>query len=373
MYLVAKTPINDYANAMFRRERLYDGWLDDCAGYLQKTFGDSLNGARVVDYGCGQGNWSLAFLRAGAKHVLAVDAAIDNVRRLHDFCRQNEVQNIDIVHGDLLVQNIEAEPADIVWLYGVLHHVPRPQALLRGLTDMAPDKSAQFYIYGYDAGSLRQFTIDTARQLYPRPNEDAFRLESMPLTRDARIRARDNLLAPHIDWYCAGAFAELLSAAGLEPVARSSGFDAFMRGHGNAEFQPHEALCRNVPADDVILWSEPERDYCNDIAVLSAVAREINFAVTEPADRMRVALGLMNTHFSHLGDGASCADAIVELFLYMVYVLDVHGGSGQAEGLAADFLELADAAMGDAPRLQLRAASHPSNLARFLRENSIRL
>ena len=373
MYLVAPTPINDYANTMFRREHLHSGWLDKCAAYLKQTFGDSLTGARVIDYGCGRGNWGLAFLRAGAEHVLAIDAAIDNVRRLEDYCRRNEISNIDIVHGDLLCRNIPSEPADIVWLYGVMHHVSRPLALLQALRDMAPGRDAQFYVYGYDAHSLRQFTVETARQLYPRPHEDAFRQESLALTRDARRRARDDLAAPHIDWYSAMTFAELLSGAGLEPVARPSVFETFLRGHSNQEFQPHEALCRGVPADGAMLWSEPERGYGDDLSVLSALAREVNFAVTDGPSRTRTALGLMNTHFANLGDGTSCADAIYEIFLYFLHVLDVHGGLGQAEGLGAEYIELAQAALADAPRGHLRAASRSSALVRRVGEQPIRL
>lgn len=373
MYLVNPSVDNDCANGVFRRERLNDALLDSCASYLQQSFGDSLNGAEVIDYGCGKGIWALAFLRAGARHVLAIDAAIDNVRRMHDFCRRHEISGVDIVHGDLLKQNVASEEADIVWLYAVLHHVARPLALLQTLREMAPGKAAQFYIHGYDAGSLRQFTVDTARQLYPRPDEEAFRLESVPLTRDARCRAQDDLTAPHIDWYSAMQFAELLSGAGLEPVARAPGFETFLHGKGNREFQPHEALCQSVPAVDAVLWSEPARGYVDDLSVLCALAREVNFAVTAQPARIQVALGLMNTHFAHLGDDGSCADTVREVFLYLLHVLDVHGGLSQAEGLAADFVELAEAALLDDPRENLAASCHPSRLARYLLENTIRL
>ncbi len=373
MYLVSPTPSNDEVKTSFRYDRLHDGWLDTCASYLQRVFGDALNGAKVIDYGCGQGDWALAFLRAGAKQVLAVDSALDKVRRLHDYTRHFEIDGIEIVHGDLLSENIRAENQDVVWLYNVLHHVSRPLALLQSLRDLAPGKAAQFYIHGYNAGSLRQFTIETARRLYPRPNEVAFRLESVPLIRDARRRVRDDLAVPHIDWYNAMEFAELLSGAGLEPVARAAGFDTILHGHGNQEFQPHEALCRGVPAEGAVLWDEPACGYADDVAVLCALAREADFALADRTARMQAALGLINTHFAHLGDDGSCADAILEIFLYLLHVLDVHGGLEQAEGLAGHFVELAEAAMANTPRKELPASSHPSNLARYLRENTIRL
>lgn len=373
MYLVASSENIDYPDTVFRRERLQEGWLDNCAAYLKQYFGDSLKGARVIDYGFGRGNWALAFLRAGAEHVLAIDAEIENVRRLHDYCSSQGIVGIDVVHGDLLRQNIPSETADIVWLYGGLHHVARPMALLQSLRDLAPGKAAQFYVHAYDAGSLRHFTVDAARQLYPRPTEDAFRMECVSLTRDARRRARDDLAAPHIDWYSATDFAELLSGAGLEPVAKAVGFESFAHGRYNQEFQPHEALCRAAPAEGAILWDEPTRDYGADLCVLSAMAREVNFAVTDKSARVQAALGLMNAHFSYLSGDRTGANAVLEIFLHLLHVLDIHGGLEQAEGLAGDFVALAEAALSDAPRGHLAAASHPSNLARHLRENTIRL
>lgn len=167
----------------------------------------------------------------------------------------------------------------------------------------------------------------------------------------------------------------------MEPVGRPVGLAAYLGQNGSAEFQPHEALCRGVPAKDAILWEEPARGYAGDLGVLAAMAREVNFSLTDQPTRTQAALGLVTTHFANLSRDDTrddtrddnCTETVLELFLYLFHVLEVHGGLHQAEGMARDFIELTEAALSDAPRRQLRAAGYPSAIAHHLRETSIRI
>ena len=109
--------INAYANSMFRFERLNDAWIESCAAYLRHVFGDAIEGRTVIDYAFGRGNWSCAFRSAGAKRVIAIDAAADNVARFSDQCHDNGIDGIEIVNGNVLDGPISAD-ADIMWLYG---------------------------------------------------------------------------------------------------------------------------------------------------------------------------------------------------------------------------------------------------------------
>src|SRR3982751_1371916 len=92
--------LNDYAESMFRFERLHPRWIDNCARYLQHVFGSAMEGKVFLDYAFGRGNWALAALKAGAKKVIAVDAAISNVRRFAEYCNEKGIDAIDIIHGN---------------------------------------------------------------------------------------------------------------------------------------------------------------------------------------------------------------------------------------------------------------------------------
>ncbi len=369
MYLVASTRPEDFTERDCHPDWPHDRRIEQCVGILQTIFGDSLKHARVLDYGCGRGEWSLAFLRAGARQVVSVDADINKVRHVHNYSRQKRIDGIEVLHGDLLCQNVSTGTADIVWLHDVLHHVSRPLALLQILRDIMTGPTSQMLVRVRDAGSLRQFTIELARLLYARPDRQSFDIDALSLAPAARLGLGDDLLARQVEWFTAAGFAEMLSGAGLEPVARVT---ALGQASG-AEFQPHAALCRHVPAEDAIAWEEPNRDYAQDLIVLKAMAREVDFALSDKAFRRQVALGLLNTHFAHGNGDSTGKDLAVELFLYLWRVLEIHGDVEQMDGLARNFVALAGASTADAPRDHLPAATHPSGLAAYLRENAIRL
>ncbi|MEA2308752.1 MAG: hypothetical protein QOI65_1038, partial [Thermoleophilaceae bacterium] len=88
---------DEYANSMFRYEGLPGSWIESCTGYLRTLFGDSLRGKTVIDYGFGRGNWSLAFLAAGAGKVIAIDASPAAVARFTDYCQTQDIDRIEVV------------------------------------------------------------------------------------------------------------------------------------------------------------------------------------------------------------------------------------------------------------------------------------
>ena len=372
MHAVALSENNAYANAMFRHERLHDAWLDGCAAYLRHVFGDRLADASVIDYGFGRGNWALAFLRAGARNVVAVDASIDNVRRLDDYCTDNDIGGVRVVHGDLVQAPIEAR-ADIVWIYGVLQHVPQALALLQGLAALAKSDETLFYVYAYNAGCLRQFTVETARRLWRYKNETEFLRDSAALARPARLRARDDLTAPHIVWYTADGLSTLLDAAGLAPVSAATGFDRYQQGCRNDEFNPHELVCGLTPATGGMDVVSPAHNYTSDLEVLQAMAGPLFVAPMDDEVRRLTALGLMNAHFANLADDRRCNCAIVEVFLFLLNRAGTLGVAEYLNGLAGDYAALAWAAAANTPRGDLPAARQQTIISAHLRNNTIRL
>ncbi len=57
-----------------------------------KHFGD-VQGKTLVDLGCGNGAASLFFASRGA-NVLSIDASVNAIRNLTDFCAQHDIQNV---------------------------------------------------------------------------------------------------------------------------------------------------------------------------------------------------------------------------------------------------------------------------------------
>jgi len=369
MLNISSPVVSHNADPLSRQERLNDGWIAACAGYLRTVFGDRLAGRTVVDYGFGKGNWSLAFLRAGAGRVIAVNAGQSDAPRLAEYCDDYAIDNIEIVPGNVLEGPVEAA-GDIVWLYDVLHQIEFPDPFVERIAAMAPGAEALFYIYAYDRHSPREFVVETCRELAGYRTEDEFRRDAPYLTRPARLRARADLAAPHIAWYSTCELSALLARHGLAPKSRYRGFEAHLSGIVQEEFVPHQWLCgRGVPGAIEVL--DPPRRHAADLRILEDMAEAVAAIDLGPEERRAVALGLFNTHFSALATDGGTDAAVVEDFLYLFYVLTSH--DGRTVGDAGAYVDLTFAAMDGRACDDLPAAREATVLARQLRERRVKI
>jgi hypothetical protein len=360
--------IDDYAASMFRFERLHPRWIESCAHYLRAIFGSAIEGKIFLDYAFGRGNWSLAALQAGAKRVVAVDAAASNVRRFSDYCRQHDIHGVEIVEANILNEPIQVE-ADILWIYGILHHIADADAFVGRLAALRRDDAALMLLYAYDSGSLRQVVVDAARQGCRYGSERVFAQDSYLFTPRARLRARDDLTVPVIEWYQAVDLAELAGRHGLVLRRPCPGLQEWSSGTRSQEFLPHHFLCgfRGEAAQPP---AEPDRPA--DFPVLGALADAIAYHA-EPQERRKITIGLFNTHFSALPANGSIETVLVEDFLFLMHAVLRLAIPASAVGAAAPYYAAALAAASDAPRGLSAAQRASSPLARFLEANTVRL
>lgn len=109
--------------------------------FLQRVFGEGIekyidrikqygftNKNRILDAGCGYGQWSLA-MRTLNKHVSSVDAAADRVLFLNDLIEKNEISNLDVSQASLSALPYEDNTFDAVFCYGVIFLTPWRESL----------------------------------------------------------------------------------------------------------------------------------------------------------------------------------------------------------------------------------------------------
>ena len=179
--------LDDYANSMFRFERINPGWVARCAAYLRHVFGPAIHGATVIDYAFGRGNWSLAFLEAGAAKVVAIDASASNVARFSEYVADHSIAGVEILEGNVLTGPVAAR-ADILWVYGILHHIDNEQNFVRAMTRLwTPGGNGTGLLYAYNAGSLRQAVVDLARRGVVYDSNQAFISDSALFTHHGRL------------------------------------------------------------------------------------------------------------------------------------------------------------------------------------------
>lgn len=318
-YLKNIKHINEYANSMFRFEKISDEWIRKCTSYLRYLFGNSLKEKIVIDYAFGRGNWSLAFLKLGVKKVIAIDASLDNVNRFKEFITSRKIKGIEIIHGNLLKQDFNVK-GNLIWLYGILQHIEEIDIFLNKIKRLANNKNTHIYIYHYNADSLREFIVQTCRNVIIYKNENEFVNDSFMFIKAVRMRARDDLITPYVTFRSAINIQNILKKHHIY-ISRQQDkdFQEFQNKIKNKEFYPYQFLC-SLKQDDEISIRELEDPFTKEILILKEIAKIIFFKLgLSYNEKKKIAIGLYNTHFSYLTNDA--ISVVVEDFLFLMYVL----------------------------------------------------
>ena len=354
---------------MFRFEHLNAEWIERCACYLRRIFGDRLAGRVVLDYAFGRGNWSMAFLAAGAKKVIAVDAAASNVHKFADYCRQHGVRGVEVVQGNVLESSLSCS-ADILWIYGILPCIAEPEAFLRAICGLARDANAESLLYAYNAGSLRQVIVHLGRKGRTYSAYEDFLADAMLFNPAARLRARDDLTAPLANFHSAARLRKQAARSGHIPVDFVPSFEQ-LEGRETAEFRPHHLHCRATGGES--RYSELDVEGREELAVDLEIIRDLGHALMEACGaetRKKFAIGLFNTHFAALQTGYE--RCLVDDWLYILHGCLVHGVTPKTD-LQALILEISDKALRGMKRGPTPPQAMQSVIIRFLLENRIRL
>jgi hypothetical protein len=373
----SRARINQYTNSMFRYEQLSDRWVALCARYLRSLFGDSLSGKTIVDYAFGRGNWSLAFLAIGARKVIAIDAAADAVHRFESYCGRRDLRNIEIVLGDILEQDLDVK-GDFIWLYGILPNIEDQKLFLSRIKSLASGAEAQLYVYYYNADSLREFTVRTCRSIILYQCEEDFRKDSYLFVRPARLRARDDLTAPHVGFLTASQAQEALRSCGIYIQRQDRDFQEFLHGKATEDFYPHQYLC-GLRSGDEIDVHEPKVPYQREIEILDEAAQLVLSLPLGKAERRNIAIGLYNTHFAFLKGHGRASNSVIEIFLFLMYIILQRGiKESQLPPALTPYYRLFNASIAEVDltrRLQLlpaHAESGPDKLVEYLLNQNIR-
>lgn len=362
--------IDDYANNMFRFERMHKNWIDRCASYLTTIFGDRIKGKTVVDYAFGRGNWSVAFLQAGAARVIAIDASKSNAERFRDYCNENRLTGIEVLCANILDAPIDRQ-ADILWLYGILPAIADQKAFLQEVLKLVPAEDALVLAYGYDAGSVREWLVSRCREALCYANEAEFRRDSLKFTPASRLRARDDLTAPHAHWHTAAGMAEEFRPFGWYPVKQVDDFRIVDTGYSAAEFSPvHLLFSRN--GKETITPVEPMHLHADDIKILDAIWQAL-VKTLDKSQQRDLAISAFNTHFSHLGAKGEVESSLINLYLLLLYGLRVMEVDVKTlPPLAAAAFDLGNTALADGQRSGIAGIGR-SCIVDYLLRNTVRI
>lgn len=108
------------------------------------------NGKKVLEVGCGIGTDTIRFARAGAQ-VTAVDLSEESLalakRRAALFGLQDRIAFYQ-ADAERLSEVVPADPYDLVYSFGVIHHTPRPQNVIAEIRKfMGPSSVFKIMVY----------------------------------------------------------------------------------------------------------------------------------------------------------------------------------------------------------------------------------
>lgn len=108
---------------------------------------NAIRGMKVLDAGCGQGRWSLGFVKLGCRvygfdiTASGVRSARRNVKGRFDIASVLDKERLNALYG--------TGKFDLAWCWGVLHHTPNPKRGFDNLVALlAPKGIIHIYVYG---------------------------------------------------------------------------------------------------------------------------------------------------------------------------------------------------------------------------------
>lgn len=126
-----------------RFPEMYEEWEKQFLNYMQPHAADFFPGKKILDAGCGNGRFAYYAAKYGAE-VWAIDLgpAIEIARR------NTASRNVYVVQADLHNPPFDLESFDFIYSFGVLHHLPDPEAAFHNLLRfLKPGGIVQIYLY----------------------------------------------------------------------------------------------------------------------------------------------------------------------------------------------------------------------------------
>jgi len=95
--------------------------------------GPLLQGAKVMEIGCGRGGFVPSLLAAGARHVVAADFSETAVAKASAYASELQLENAEFRVEDIEAINLPSEQFDVVVSCETIEHVPNPRQAISEL------------------------------------------------------------------------------------------------------------------------------------------------------------------------------------------------------------------------------------------------
>jgi len=309
-----KNQISDYNSLLFSSDKLNEKWISDCRSYLNFILEGKVKGKTVIDYGFGRGNWSLAFQSLGAYEVYAFDAASTAVKKFKAEINSRKIKNIYVDQKNTDISTFEIK-ADIIFLYGIFHHVRDIEKLITCAAKSLKNSEAKIILYSYAKYSWRETLIRHIRS----KNLDIKLIKKLKfsLHPNARHRFLDDLTAPIVNFFSTDDINNILKRHSLHINNKIPDFSIFQTGNQNFDFSSHVFTISKQKNDFTL--DTTDLNYKNHSEVKTLIDYTLSLIKTNDVELFSV--GLFNTWYSqhpNVGD----EEKIFYLWQFICYYLN---------------------------------------------------
>lgn len=123
----------EVANGIWTRDDGVDAIVDTRTAVVLDECGGTMSGKSVVDLGCLEGGFTLAFAAYGASQSLGIEAREISVQRCELARTMLGLDNAEFVIADIKDELLVRGTFDVVFAAGILYHVADPAALLESM------------------------------------------------------------------------------------------------------------------------------------------------------------------------------------------------------------------------------------------------
>jgi 2-polyprenyl-3-methyl-5-hydroxy-6-metoxy-1,4-benzoquinol methylase len=110
----------------------------------------SIKDKKVLEIGCGIGTAAVGFARAGAKKVTAIDLSEKSLNIARKRAEIYGFSNIEFyqANAEELSKTVPVEEYDLIYSFGVIHHTPYPEKILKELQSyLSPTGKLKIMVY----------------------------------------------------------------------------------------------------------------------------------------------------------------------------------------------------------------------------------
>lgn len=155
-----------YHDGKFETDTLFGRTREEDWAFFLECMGataDDVNGAVVLDAGCGSGSFTRLIGEHGAAAAIGVDIneAVDEA-----FAHCRHLDNVHIVQGNLFALPLRRRALDLIWCSGVIHHTPDAAGAHRSLSlHVKPGGTLYVWVYAKRFNPFRfvKTVLDAAR------------------------------------------------------------------------------------------------------------------------------------------------------------------------------------------------------------------